>query len=176
MAPGRMGEMSLAEVAKALASGQVTNVVNLVATVVHAVIAEFEAVRGEHDEEKTWTLGAVNRLEDRTGQAIVGSCDGLRVEMSAAVKDLSARMILLDERMLSLVDENNRKCVEDICEVDERLGERIDGVEEAAAGRVADLMATLKTRVERLERAIVVLERVAKVGGKLEGYGGGTEG
>jgi flagellar biosynthesis/type III secretory pathway protein FliH len=151
--------MSLNEVVKALGSGQVLNVVNVLQSVVHAVIAEFDQLRGEHDQKATSTLEAVNRLEDRTVQAISGRCTELQRELEAGLEDVDERMSLLDQSVQAQLEANVTTTVEDVGQVEDRLGKLIE-----------DLQATVKTHVERLEAAIAQLAPIGDKAGKLEGY------
>jgi gas vesicle protein len=153
------GEMSLNEVLKALGSGQVLNVVNVLQSVVHAVIAEFDQLRGEHDQKATSTLEAVNRLEDRTVQAISGRCTELQRELEAGLEDVDERMSLLGQSVQAQLEANVTTTVEDVGEVEDRLGKLIE-----------DLQATVRTHVERLEKEIMGIVQAFPSAGKLEGY------
>jgi hypothetical protein len=152
--------MSLNQILKTLGSGQVLNVVNLLQTLVHAVIEEIETLRQNHTNTVASQSDQINRLEDRTGQAISGTCDQLTAKMETAVRDLNSRLIALDTKVLSELEACVTNTVEEIGLVQERLDARIDG-----------LQATVKTHVERLEAAIAHLALIGSTPAKLEGYG-----
>jgi len=77
--------MSLKAILALLGSGEVGSVVNVLQSVVHAVIEEIEHLRGEHDVQTSACLEAMNKAEDRT-RDLVG----------AAVMDLAKRMDALE--------------------------------------------------------------------------------
>jgi len=153
--------MSLSQILAALGSGQVQNLVNVLQSIVHAVITDFDQLREEHNQKTTLTLEAVNKLEDRTGQALTGTSDQLTAKFSAAVQDLNSRLIALDAKVLSELEANVTTTVEDIGALEDKLGQRLD-----------ELEATLRTHVERIERQIAWLIRGVPACGKLEGYEG----
>lgn len=154
--------MSLSQILKTLGSGQVLNVVNLLQTLVHAVIQEIADVRTAIDNNHSSHIDVVNRLEDRTCQTLTGTVDQLTAKMSTAVQDLNARLIALDAKVLSELEACVTTTVNDVGLVEDRLGKRID-----------DLQATLATHVERLEAAIGQLALIGDTPGKLEGYNEG---
>lgn len=151
--------MSLNEVLKALGSGQVTNVVNLLQSLVHAVIAEVEQLRREHDKKMTSTLEAVNQVEERTGQAIAGTREELQRKLEAGMQDVNKRMILRDEKVLEELQSIVTMTVEEVGQLEDRLGKSIE-----------NLQATVRTYVERLEKQIAAIVQAFPTAGKLEGY------
>jgi DNA repair exonuclease SbcCD ATPase subunit len=153
--------MSLSQILAALGSGQVQNLVNVLQSIVHTVIEEIEQLRSDHDSKQAQLLEAVNKLDDRTGQTIAGTCDQLTAKMGTAVQDLSKRMVLLDQKVLSELEANVTATVEDIGALEDKLGQRLN-----------ELEATLRTHVERIERQIAWLIRGVPACGKLEGYEG----
>ena len=153
--------MSLSQILAALGSGQVQNLVNVLQSIVHTVIEEIEQLRSDHDSKQAQLLEAVNKLDDRTGQTIAGTCDQLTAKMETAVQDLSKRMVLLDQKVLSELEANVTATVEDIGALEDKLAKRLN-----------ELEATLRTHVERIERQIAWLIRGVPACGKLEGYEG----
>jgi len=151
--------MSLNEVLKALGSGQVTNVVNLLQSLVHAVIAEVEQLREEHHQKVASTLEAVNEVEERTGQAIAGTCEELQRKLEAGMQDVNKRMTLRDEKVLEELQSIVTMTVEEVGQLEDRLGKSIE-----------NLQATVRTYVERLEKQIAAIVQAFPTAGKLEGY------
>jgi len=153
--------MSLSQILKALGSGQVENLVNVLQSVVHAVITEVDQLREEHNQKTTLTLEAVNKLEDRTSQALTGTSDQLTAKFRAAVQDLNSRLTTLGATVLSELEANVTTTVDDIGALEDKLAKRLD-----------DLEATLRTHVDRIDREIVSLIQPVPACGKLEGYEG----
>ena len=151
--------MSLNEVLKALGSGQVTNVVNLLQSLVHAVIAEVEQLREEHHQKVASTLEAVNEVEERTGQAIAGTREELQRKLEAGMQDVNKRTILRDEKVLEELQSIVTMTVEEVGQLEDRLGKSIE-----------NLQATVRTYVERLEKQIAAIVQAFPTAGKLEGY------
>lgn len=151
--------MSLKQILATLGSGQVVNVVNLLQTLVHAVIDEITHVQDELDNQHTSHVDAINRAEDRSGQAIAGTCEQLTTKMAAAVQDLNSRLIALDAKVLSELEACVTTTVDDIGQVQDRLENRIN-----------ELQETLRTHVERLDTMLMDLSRRVNGHGTLAGY------
>jgi len=141
--------MSLKDILAGLGTGQIVNIANTLSSIVHAVIEAIDHVRQEHALKLASTLEAVNKLEDRTGQAIAGTTE-----------------ILTDKLTTVDQEQNNR-----ITALDAKLSSRLNNLDANLTKDMAALEATMKTHVERLEAAIATLAPVGDKPGKLVGYG-----
>ena len=100
------GKMRLKAILALLGSGEVSSVINVMQTLVHAVMDEFRAVREDHDQVAASQTEAINKVEDRTCASIAGLVEILSTRMEAAAQDLNKRMILLDEKVLKELEES----------------------------------------------------------------------
>jgi endonuclease III len=99
-------------------------------------------------------------LDGKVLSELEGVSEALQAKIRVAVDDMEACVGALDARVLSELEANVTTTVEDVGEVGDKLGKRID-----------ELQATVKTHVERLEAAIAQLALIGDKAGKLEGYG-----
>jgi uncharacterized phage infection (PIP) family protein YhgE len=155
-----MVKMSLGQILKGLGAGTIPNLANTLAMVVQAVITEIEDLRQGHANTAASQRAAVNDLEDRTSVNIADSVELLTAKMETVARELNSRMIALDSKVLELLEANVTTTVEDIGQAEDRVTERLNGLE-----------ATVRTHVERLETEIAAVVAQIPKAARLNGYG-----
>jgi len=85
--------MSLADIAAALTHGQVTNLANLILSLVHAIIDALEDLRGNHDATQAALSEQIRLLEDRTNNNLAA----VRADLITKADHTAARIAVLEQ-------------------------------------------------------------------------------